>query len=1238
VPLTAQRVAEVFNPRAGVVGSGWFVTPQLVLTVWHAAEGSTRGGEAAPGVPPPRRALSPAALSEVIRGREPCRVRALADARRGRPFRDAVTVWWRPECDVALLLVTEHAHDPAPPAGWATTYWADLTSADAVEVTAVGFPDHDVVGRMRESRQFSGVVHPLSGVRSGHWVITTSALTRPTPGSGWAGMSGAALFTGDRLVGIVTADAGGASGSLAELRAVPARAFADDPLLAAWIRWAGGAGAWAYGRIEPPESGSSAPGDVTPRRRPSGLWTSPPALLLGTAVATGAALPWGGASTAAVAAAGCAATAVRAWHLWRNGPLLPPELLAAAPPADAVRNRGGLTYHAAEPGELARVYTQQHLDTTTDRDAKDLSAPVRVTGQPVSVERPLTDPAVRHIVVTGEAGVGKSSLLEYVEATAWRWWRAATRADGPGGAPFGPLLPLRVAARELIGKDSITAAAGARARGLLEADPPVPGAQVLVLVDALDEVTQPEDWRQVMEVLLATARESASGPGMERRLVLSARGLHDSAWRSLADVGATEFRLQPFTVEQLRRFVMAHQTGGAERLADPVIYERAAARAEEFLAYVRGNGMLDLVRLPLLAHLAVGQYFDPGGEPRVQGRRVDLYARAVAEFLGRFPHRQSPYAPHLRDRIEELLGRLRERYGQEVPRHAEVTTALRGFLGDLADAHLRHGAPLTRTATALLAELADDDPYGHRAVAALLEATGLVVDVHTADPRFLHRTFAEYLAAGHVRDRYGTDAAAWGDALSNDDTRVAALFAFDCHPAAVQRELASRLAADPQRLEQAAWLLAEGMCDDETRDRILERLWQRPPDGQEPGVAPRVRDWRQTHGALAHLPQQQRRLYDMATDLDTVPVDRINAAAALAGRDRQGTDLLRDFANDDSFAQQLRIAAAGHLAYVDRETGTELLTRFADDAASRYRAEAAAWLAEHDPAAGTSRLRILVTDPHCPDLARVDAAVVLCRHDRAAGTDWLRRFAVDGRFFADCRVYAADALAALAEGSDQERAEATLLLERIARDERVDAGYRVEAAHRLARYDADAGTVLLRDFADGTLHGRYDCDAAVLLTRHDRAAGLRALGEIARASGRDPHHRLRAAAELAHYEPADGEARLAALAREPGWEYGPRIQAATLLARRNREVGLPLLRSFAAGLAEEDRVIAAHALAGVDQEEGLRILRELAESPDASRSVRVRAASAMEDFDPQLKDATLRRLGVDIKPGGWYSI
>ena len=203
--------------------------------------------------------------------------------------------------------------------------------------------------------------------------------------------------------------------------------------------------------------------------------------------------------------------------------------------------------------------------------------------------------------------------------------------------------------------------------------------------------------------------------------------------------------------------------------------------------------------------------------------------------------------------------------------------------------------------------------------------------------------------------------------------------------------------------------------------------------------------------------------------------------------------------------------------------------------------------------------------------------------------------------------------------------------------ESVDAGYRVEAAHRLARYDTTTGVPLLRGFAAGALRGRYSCDAAVLLAQHDRAEGVRTLGALARSTGQEPQHRLRAAAELAHYEPAEGEALLTELTREPGWDDGPRLQAAVLLARRDRQVGLPLLRAHVAESTGEARVTAARALAGVDREEGLRLLRELADSPDAGRSVRVHAASAMGDFDPDLKEATLRRLGVDIKPGGWFS-
>lgn len=235
-----------------------------------------------------------------------------------------------------------------------------------------------------------------------------------------------------------------------------------------------------------------------------------------------------------------------------------------------------------------------------------------------------------------------------------------------------------------------------------------------------------------------------------------------------------------------------------------------------------------------------------------------------------------------------------------------------------------------------------------------------------------------------------------------------------------------------------------------------------------------------------------------------MPVDRINAAGALAGHDPRGTDLLRTFAHDGSYPLDLRIAAAWYLAHIDREEGTQLLARFADDAPSRHCAVAAARLADHDTSAGTSRLRALVADPRCPDVAKVDAAIALCAHDPTAGTDWLRRFAADGRFFADSRVYAADALASSAEDDGRTRTEATLLLERIARDERVDAGYRVEAAHRLARYRTDAGTLLLRDFADGALHGRYGCDAAVLLAQHDQAEGARALDAIARAAYQEP--------------------------------------------------------------------------------------------------------------------------------------
>jgi hypothetical protein len=71
-------------------------------------------------------------------------------------------------------------------------------------VTAVGFPkfkqrDDDT----RDTQQISGEVAPLSGIKAQEWDVEYKG-RQPRNQEDWKGLSGAALFAGDRLVGIIS--------------------------------------------------------------------------------------------------------------------------------------------------------------------------------------------------------------------------------------------------------------------------------------------------------------------------------------------------------------------------------------------------------------------------------------------------------------------------------------------------------------------------------------------------------------------------------------------------------------------------------------------------------------------------------------------------------------------------------------------------------------------------------------------------------------------------------------------------------------------------------------------------------------------------------------------------------------------------------------------------------------------------------------------------------------------------
>ncbi|MYX04229.1 MULTISPECIES: HEAT repeat domain-containing protein [unclassified Streptomyces] len=246
--LTAQRVIEIYDPHGGAVGSGYLLAPRLVLTARHVVEEALPGD--GPVSPPGRRATS-RALRNLARHHPRCRIRALERAGHSA-FSNAVVVWWAMQTDVALLVAVDDTMPADYPSGALT--WADLPSADPVEVTAAGFPEADVNAKVRESRQIKGLVTPLSGVKRDQWVIQVDGTIgghTPDPTSAWAGMSGAALFAEDQFIGIVTADAAPRHPERMELWAVPARTFAEDPGLTEWVRWSTKTPTWTRSPLEP---------------------------------------------------------------------------------------------------------------------------------------------------------------------------------------------------------------------------------------------------------------------------------------------------------------------------------------------------------------------------------------------------------------------------------------------------------------------------------------------------------------------------------------------------------------------------------------------------------------------------------------------------------------------------------------------------------------------------------------------------------------------------------------------------------------------------------------------------------------------------------------------------------------------------------------------------------------------------------------------------------------------------
>jgi hypothetical protein len=111
--------------------------------------------------------------------------------------------------------------------------WGRLAGPDPLDWGAVGFPAASAARETgRQAEHAFGRTSPISERAAGTLALTIESRdpAKRAGGSAWAGLSGAAVFCGDHLAGVITADTGGYERSLTARRVED---FCHDPALAA---------------------------------------------------------------------------------------------------------------------------------------------------------------------------------------------------------------------------------------------------------------------------------------------------------------------------------------------------------------------------------------------------------------------------------------------------------------------------------------------------------------------------------------------------------------------------------------------------------------------------------------------------------------------------------------------------------------------------------------------------------------------------------------------------------------------------------------------------------------------------------------------------------------------------------------------------------------------------------------------------------------------------------------------
>jgi HEAT repeat protein len=900
---------------------------------------------------------------------------------------------------------------------------------------------------------------------------------------------------------------------------------------------------------------------------------------------------WAYSSLAVVVGAGALTATVADRLAARRRPLLASPAVRTV--LDAQHGPGGLRRYRFfdEHVPAARdIYVQQHAEAA----GGDLGASAVLTVAEVLARNHCA------LVLAG-AGGGKSTLVSQVAERAAVWWLTATRTHRPREAPFGPVVPVAVAAAALV-DDNLPAALasgcqamlGARVPPSTFAGPPHPGTRWLVLADGVDEVMDPQSRSRVLWNLAQWAGE----PDRPYRFLITSRPLPRTELAGLRARGAAEFRLRPFDVDDLGTF--AHRWFAARRPDEPEPVR--AALAEDYVQRVAGAPWSPLMRVPLLATIAAIVFEDPDTGPLAG--RADLYERFVQHLM------------YSRGGGARLLAELYTR-GRDGRRLAEwLDRHLRDVVEAVADERLRPGgraAGIRELAVQVFADRSPLEPASvvrdwNRWVLALLTATGLF-DNRGSDLEFVHPSICDYLAAGPRGEALKPED--WLSEVRDPGRRGLALLAL-ARSRQPPDPLVDRLVGtDPADLVVAGEVLADGVVvTTPLRDRIVEAMVAGLVAERDTAT-----DCLRVLVELSGDPAVMARLERLAEDRTSPPwVRAVVADAIRTVSPDSGNRLLRTVALDDRLSDGVRRWAA--LRLYRGVDGIVVDT-------------AAVGPDEYDSVLARAALRSTARDEAVAPQGRFQDAEALARLGDVEGYRVLGTLAVDGRVPVETRLHAVGALVAYAAGTEPDH------LRAVAGDVQVDPVVRRTAAAALAGRGDGAGLAVLHELAaDPDVDAEHRWFAVTTLAElgdPQAKEGWLAMTGDARL---DPALRVLAAVRAHRWDRAGTEEVLRSLTASRYPDLAIRLPAARALASAGDAVGLQTLRELAADDDPMTRYRAARDLAEVGS---LADLRWLAADDGYDQDVRGRAVERLalrgdvEGLVAPLADRTLEpsiRLGA----------